>query len=82
MLFRSRGAKRSLLLNDSEDSCSFVPPPRVKSRNTVGAGDALLAAVARAMQAGQPPATWLKDGVKAGRVAVQLDAGTLPGRSM
>ncbi|MCW5555651.1 MAG: 1-phosphofructokinase family hexose kinase [Verrucomicrobiae bacterium] len=78
----SRGAKRSLLLNDSEDSCSFVPPPRVKSRNTVGAGDALLAAVARAMQAGQPPATWLKAGVKAGSVAVQLDAGTLPGRSM
>lgn len=78
----SRGAKRSLLLNDSKDSCSFFQPPRVKPRNTVGAGDALLAAVARAMQTGQAPATWLKEGVKTGSVAVQLAAGTLPGRGI
>ncbi|MBE0540345.1 MAG: 1-phosphofructokinase family hexose kinase [Verrucomicrobia bacterium] len=78
----SRGDKRSLLLNEAEGSCSFAQPPRVKPLNTVGAGDALLAAVARAIQTGQPPATWLSAGVKTGSAAVRLVAGTLPGRSL
>lgn len=78
----SRGDKRSLLLNETEGSCSFSQPPRVRPCNTVGAGDALLAAVALAVQKGQPPATWLKHGVRTGSVAVRLAAGRLPAPSM
>jgi fructose-1-phosphate kinase PfkB-like protein len=74
----SRGSKRSLLINCAEGFQFAATPPRVKPRNTVGAGDALLAAVARQIQQGKLPEQWLKVGLKVGSVATQRLAGRLP----
>lgn len=73
----SRGAKRGLLVNRAEGFHSAVLPPRVKPRNTVGAGDALLAAVARQIQIGAAPEEWLCRGVATGSAATQCLPGNL-----
>lgn len=73
----SRGAKRSVLLNAPENFRAFAVPQRVKPRNTVGAGDALLAAAARQIQNGAPPQKWLEFGLKIGSAATQRMAGKL-----
>lgn len=75
----SRGGHRSLLVNGMERFQAFARPPRVKPRNTVGAGDALLAAVARQLQLGASPREWLEFGLQTGSAATQLTAGQLPG---
>jgi 1-phosphofructokinase family hexose kinase len=74
----SRGGQRSLLVNVTEDFQHFAVPRRVKPRNTVGAGDALLAGVARAIQAGAGPVEWLNCGLATGTRATQLQPGELP----
>lgn len=74
----SRGGQRSLLVNVAENFQHFAAPPKVKPRNTVGAGDALLAAVARQMQLNRPPVEWLRQGLLVGTQATQLPAGELP----
>lgn len=79
-VFVSRGGRRSLLLNEPEGFRSFAVPRRVVTRNTVGAGDALLAAVARAIHAGSPPQDWLCRGLETGTRATQLAPGLLPRR--
>ena len=56
--------------------------PRIKARNTVGAGDALLAAVAASMEAGGQAADWLRAGMAAGTALTRCDAGVLPGLSL
>ncbi len=71
----SRGARRSLLLNVAEGYQTFAAPRRVKPRNTVGAGDALLAGVAREIQVGSAPKEWLRRGVETGTQATQMPAG-------
>ena len=71
----SRGARRSLLLNAVEGYQNFAAPRRVKPRNTVGAGDALLAGVAREIQLGRAPEEWLRRGVEVGTEATQMLAG-------
>ncbi|MSU58759.1 MAG: hypothetical protein EXS35_11415 [Pedosphaera sp.] len=76
----SRGAKRSLLVNRVEGFQSAAAPPRVKPRNTVGAGDALLAAVAKEIESGAPPLEWLRTGLVVGSAATQVSAGSLPAR--
>lgn len=76
----SRGGKRSLLVNVAEDFQQFLAPQKVKPRNTVGAGDALLAGVARQIQIGAAPPEWLKEGLITGTLATQLPAGALPAR--
>lgn len=76
----SRGGKRSLLVNVAEDFQQFLAPQKVKPRNTVGAGDALLAGVARQIQLGTAPPEWLKEGLITGTWATQLPAGKLPAR--
>ncbi len=76
----SRGSRRSLLVNVTEGYQSFAAPGRVKPRNTVGAGDALLAGVAREIQLGRPPEAWLRRGVAVGTRATQRPPGQLPGR--
>jgi fructose-1-phosphate kinase PfkB-like protein len=73
----SRGAKRSLLVNHKERFECFAKPPSVKPRNTVGAGDALLAAVARQIQTGEMPVEWLEFGLRTGSAATQFAAGKL-----
>ena len=74
----SRGARRSLLLNRKLESQIFVAPPRVKPRNTVGAGDALLAAVARLIELGATPQEWLRQSVVVGTAATLCPPGCLP----
>lgn len=74
----SRGARRSLLVNCAEGFQAFAAPPRVQPRNTVGAGDALLAAVARQIQFGAQPLDWLHQGLATGSAATQLWPGCLP----
>lgn len=74
----SRGAERSLLLNTAAGFQRFAAPRRVKPRNTVGAGDALLAAVARQIELGASPEVWLRQGLMVGTQATQLCAGELP----
>ena len=73
----SRGAKRGLLVNCSKGFQGFATPTRMKPRNTVGAGDALLAAAARQIQLGTAPVTWLGCGVAAGTSATQCQAGKM-----
>ena len=58
----------------------FARPPRAKPRNTVGAGDALLAAVADQIQRDAPPREWLRRGLATGTAATRLRPGQLPGR--
>lgn len=75
----SRGAERAWLVNEAEGFECFAWPSRVRPRNTLGAGDALLAAAAREIQRGSPPENWLRAGVRTSSAAVRLDAGRLPG---
>ena len=75
----SRGPKPSLLLNGAEGFRRFASPPRAKPRNTVGAGDALLAAVAHQIARGAPPPEWLRCGLATGTAATRLRPGQLPG---
>lgn len=75
----SRGGRRSLLVNVAEGYQGFAAPRRVKPRNTVGAGDALLAGVAWAIQLGRAPETWLRQGVAVGTQATQMPPGQMPG---
>jgi fructose-1-phosphate kinase PfkB-like protein len=74
----SRGAKRILLVNHADGFQFAVLPSRVKPRNTVGAGDALLAAVAHQIQLGHEPEQWLCQAVMTGTVATQCAPGQLP----
>lgn len=74
----SRGGHRSLLVNEVEGFRHFARPRRVQPRNTVGAGDALLAAVAAAIQSGLAPEQWLERGLVTGTRATQLPPGELP----
>ena len=78
----SRGAKRALLLHRSSQTNVFAQPPRLTPRNSVGAGDAMLAAVAAQLQLGAPPEQWLRCGVAVGCAATQCAAGELPGRKL
>lgn len=74
-VFVSRGAGASLLLNAQESFQAFAKPARVKPRNTVGAGDALLAGVALQIQLDSPPSEWLKHGLAIGTRATQCPPG-------
>jgi tagatose 6-phosphate kinase len=71
----SRGARGALLVNSNERITLVAKPPRVKVRNTVGAGDAMLAAVALAICKGERPDQWLRAGLKGGAIAVRASAG-------
>lgn len=74
----SCGGKRSLLLNVAEDFQVWARPQRVKPRNTVGAGDALLAAVAHQISRGAAPSRWLQAGLAVGTAATRCLPGRLP----
>jgi fructose-1-phosphate kinase PfkB-like protein len=74
----SRGGRRSLLVNVPEGYLDVAAPRRVKPRNTVGAGDALLAGVAREIQLGHEPQEWLRRGVEVGTLATQMPPGQMP----
>jgi len=74
----SRGAKPSLLVNCAEGFQFAAAPPRARPRNTVGAGDALLAAVAGQIELVAPPQAWLRSGLAVGTLATQSQPGCLP----
>ena len=74
----SRAGAGGLLVNVREDFVAFAQPPVVPVRNTVGAGDSLLAAAAVQILADAPPVEWLRWGVATATAAVQVRAGTLP----
>ncbi|MFM8471072.1 MAG: 1-phosphofructokinase family hexose kinase [Limisphaerales bacterium] len=73
----SRDARGGLLVNAGEDFAWQAAVPRVRVRNTVGAGDALLAAAAVAMTNAVEPAGWLRAGLSTATAAVQCPAGEL-----
>jgi 1-phosphofructokinase family hexose kinase len=77
----SLGARGALLVHDQEKFHHMEPATEVTVRNTVGAGDALLAAVLLAMGRGLPPVEWLKHGVATGTAATQVPPGHLPSKS-
>ena len=74
----SRGGDGALLVNRREGLEFSARPPRIKPVNTVGAGDAMVAAIARQIDRGTPPQEWLRQGVAAGTAATQCAAGKLP----
>jgi len=74
----SRGAKGAMLVNRCQGYAWSCPAPRVRPLNTVGAGDAMLAAVARGLALSLPPPDWLHFAVGVASRATQLPAGTLP----
>jgi fructose-1-phosphate kinase PfkB-like protein len=76
----SRGAKPALLVNVTQSIELTATPPKIKPRNTVGAGDSLLAAVAQQIIHSAPPEAWLRAGLATGSKATQLPAGELPVR--
>jgi 1-phosphofructokinase family hexose kinase len=74
----SRGKDGAVLVNAREGLEFSARPPRIKPINTVGAGDAMVAAVAREIGRGTPPQEWLRRGVAIGTAATQCAAGKLP----
>ena len=74
----SLGEGGALLVNTSPTFAARATLPRVRVLNTVGAGDALLAAAAQAVAGGRPPEDWLRAGVGAGTAATQSVAGCFP----
>lgn len=73
----SRDARGGLLVNERSDFACHAAVPRVRPRNTVGAGDALLAAAAVAVAEGAEPAEWLRAGLATATAGVQNVAGEL-----
>ena len=74
----SRAGAGGLLVNVRDNFAVFARIPKVPVRNTVGAGDSLLAAAALQILAGAPPLEWLRWGVATATAAVQVRAGNLP----
>ncbi len=77
----SRGAAGAWLAGPDGHEVRVATAPRTRVHNTVGAGDALLAAaVAAAQREPDRPEAWLRSGVKTGSLATRQDPGTLPAR--
>lgn len=74
----SRGEAGAILVNTRERVSLQARSPAVTVRNTVGAGDALLAGTITAVLAGKPMTDWLADGVSIGTAATQVAPGRLP----
>ena len=75
----SMGGNGALLVNEVDGYCRRCTPPKMKPVNTVGAGDALLAAVAMQIQREASPEDWLAWGVAGGTAATTCRAGHFPG---
>jgi 1-phosphofructokinase family hexose kinase len=74
----SRGRAGAVLVNALETVVLAATGPRIRARNTVGAGDAMLAAVAIQIIQKTPPDEWLRWGVATGSAAVRVAPGELP----
>lgn len=79
----SRDVHGGLLLNADSREGWQAGVPKVRARNTVGAGDALLAAVAQQIRQNKPPVEWLRRGLATATAFVQFPAGELaPARAV
>lgn len=76
----SRGPQRAMLVRGGAREVFTATPRRVKPRNTVGAGDALLAAVAWQIQHERPPGEWLRAALDIGTAATRCEPGQVPPR--
>ena len=76
----SLGAEGALLVNARESFRARAVPPRGPVLNTVGAGDAMLAAAALGLVQGIEPKQWLRNAVGAGTAATRVPAGEFPSR--
>ena len=74
----SRDKEGAVLINTREGVSLSAAAPVSRVLNTVGAGDAMVAAVAARMLDGSSPAVWLQWGVASGTVATRHLAGVLP----
>ncbi|MBM3834196.1 MAG: hexose kinase [Verrucomicrobia bacterium] len=73
----SRASKGACLINELEGAAFAARPPSVEAANTVGAGDAMLAAAAWQFIQGAPPRDWLRWAVATGTAATLNQAGEL-----
>ena len=73
----SRGSQGALIWNSQSRIGFSARAPKIKIRNTVGAGDALLAAMVRREQMNAAPDEWLRWGVATGTAAAACDGGAL-----
>lgn len=73
----SRGGNGALLWHSATASGFVAKAPQVQVRNTVGAGDALLAGFLRQCELSRAPEEWLRYGVAAGTACVQNEGGCL-----
>lgn len=78
----SRGQRGALLVNQTLKVKLSARLSKVQAINTVGAGDALVAALARQIELGSTPEDWLRWGVAAGTAATQCAAGELPSAAL
>ena len=78
----SRGPKGAVLLNASDGKCFSASAPHVTVQNTVGAGDAMFAAIAHQIGVNASPEEWLKAGIAIGTAATQCRAGELPSKAL
>lgn len=76
----SRGPEGALLVHAQRTHVVKAHVPKVVARNSVGAGDALLAGVIAAVETGSDPEEWLARGVATGTSATQVGPGNLPSR--
>ncbi|MCS7090414.1 MAG: 1-phosphofructokinase family hexose kinase [Verrucomicrobiota bacterium] len=74
----SRGSGRALLVHDGCGRVVRRVPPRVRARNRLGAGDAMLVGACWAITKGLPAEDWLRVGVETGALATQRSPGDLP----
>jgi len=73
----SQGSEGALLWSSAAKSGFAAKAPKVRVRNTVGAGDALLAGFLRQIGITDSPDEWLRHGVAAGTACVQNKGGEL-----
>lgn len=74
----SLGAQGGLLLNATENCAWKGSVPSVDVANTIGAGDAMLAAATRQIILQSPPDQWLRWSLAAGTALTMSSAGKLP----
>lgn len=76
----SRGPEGALMVHALRTDVLKARVSKVVARNSVGAGDALLAGVIASAESGKDPEEWLADGVATGTSATQVPPGELPSR--
>jgi len=73
----SRGREGAVIWNSQAREGFSAHAPKVQIKNTVGAGDAMMAAILRRRQMGAAPEEWIRWGVATGTAAVACEGGVL-----